>query len=87
MRFHETGSYWIIAYSIATCLGQSMDLEHSIVRGNLFKSDIAVPSCTCKTADVAQLMCETTPLLLLLARDNRDLISKLTALFSQWVNM
>lgn len=48
---------------------------------------VAVPSSTGKAADVAQLMGQAAALLLLLARNDADLVAKLAALLGQRVHM
>lgn len=75
------------AYSISATLGQRVDFQHGIVRWHLFERYITMPSRTCKTADVAQLMGQAAALLLLFAGNDRDLITQLAALLGQGMDV
>lgn len=46
-----------------------------------------MPSDTRKPARVAELVCQSTALLLLFGADDADLVAKLAAFLSQWVDV
>lgn len=58
-----------------------MDLQHGIVRRDVFERDIGVPANGGKAASITELMSEPTSLLLLLTADYADLVSQFAALF------
>jgi hypothetical protein len=64
-----------------------MDFEHGIIGWYGLKRDVGVPASGSKTADIGQLVCQTTALLLLFTADDGNLIAELRTFFSQRVNM
>lgn len=64
-----------------------MDLEHSIVGWDALEADVCVPACGRESTHVAELVCETTALLLLLAANDTDLVAQLASFFCQGMDM
>ena len=46
-----------------------------------------MPSHACIATGIAELVCQSAALLLLLRADHADLIAKLASFFGEWVNM
>jgi len=64
-----------------------MDLQHGIVRGDRLECDICMPTSAGETARVAELMCQSTALLLLYAADDADLVTEFAAFLGERVHM
>jgi hypothetical protein len=74
-------------HSIAACFWQCVDLQHGVVRRCAFEGDIRMPSNACISARVAQLVCQSAALLLLLRADHTDLVAKLASFLGEWVDV
>ena len=64
-----------------------MYLQHCVIRRDPFKSDVRMPANTGEAASVGKLMGQPPTLFLLLTADDANLVAKLTAFFSQRVNV
>jgi len=62
-------------------LGQRVDLEHGVVGRDRLERNVAVPTRAGEPADVGELVGQAAALLLLLGRDDADLVAQLAALF------
>jgi hypothetical protein len=74
-------------HSVAACLWQCVNLQHGVVRRCAFKGDVRMPSNTCISACVAQLVCQSAALLLLLRADHTDLVAKFASFLGEWVDV
>jgi hypothetical protein len=55
--------------SIASCLGQSVHLERSVVRGVVFKGDVRVPTGRSPSGTIIKRLSQPATFLLLVTRD------------------
>jgi hypothetical protein len=74
-------------YSVTSGGGKCVYFEHGVIRGNLLKGDVRVPTRASKPADVAELVREAAALLLLLAADDADLVAELAAFLCQGMDV
>ena len=72
---------------VAAGRGQGVDLEHGVVGRDGLKGDVAVPAVAGEPADVGELVGQAAALLLLLRRDDADLVPELAAFFGQGVDV
>lgn len=72
---------------VASGRGQGVDLEHGVVGRHGLKRDVGVPGGRCQARHVGEHVGQAAALLLLLGRDDRDLVAQLRALLRQGVDV